>query len=174
MIEYLLAFVSGVLVKAVDWLDDDWKSKNPAKFVLALAYGLAIGYIIGTASFAILFLSALFAQVFARKIDTAAHWLGFFTAILSLLYFGFSSIDLPLFFFFLILAFLDEVDYIGRLRPITDYRLFLKLGALSMLYFGRLDYFAGIMLFDIGYALFGMGARMAFFPDRKSRARTRK
>lgn len=164
MIEYALAFVSGVLVKAVDWLDDERKSRHPVKFALALAYGICIGYLIGTAPFAILFLSALIAQVFARKIDTAAHWLGFSAAIVSLLYFGFSSIDLPLFFFFLLLAFLDEVDYVGRLRPITDYRLFLKIGALSMLYFGRIDYFAGIMAFDIGYALFQIGARMAKNP----------
>lgn len=153
MIEYILAFVSGILVKAVDWLEDDAKSRHPVKYALAISYGLFIGLIIGTASFAIIFLSALMAQVFARKIDTAAHRLGFVVSIVSLLYFGFSSIDVPLFSFFLLLAFLDEVDYVGPLRPLTDYRPFLKVGALAMVMFGRLDYFFGIILFDAGYVL---------------------
>jgi hypothetical protein len=158
MIEYILAFVSGLLVKAVDWLDDDAKSRHPVKYALAFAYGILIGVIIGTASFGIIFLSALMAQVFARKIDTTAHRIGFMVSIISLLYFGFSSIDIPLFSLFLLLAFLDEIDYLGPLRPLTLYRPFLKIGALAMVMFGRLDYFAGIILFDTGYMLFEFAA----------------
>ncbi|HSB46479.1 MAG TPA: hypothetical protein VLD37_00580 [Candidatus Bilamarchaeum sp.] len=158
MMEYILAFVSGVLVKAVDWLDDDAKSRHPVKYALAASYGLFVGLIIGTASFGIIFLSALMAQVFSRKIDTTAHRIGFVVSILSLLYFGFGAIDIPLFSLFLLLAFLDEIDYVGPLRPLTDYRPFLKIGSLAMVMFGRLDYFGGIILFDIGYVLFEFAA----------------
>jgi hypothetical protein len=151
---YILAFIAGVLVKIVDWMEDDRKTGNAYKQPLAVAYGLIIGYLISTSSFSVLFLAALIAQVFARKIDTLAHKIGFAVAILSLLFFGFPALDLPLLGVFLVLAFLDEADFIGRLHPITEYRLILKAGALAMIAFGRWDFFAGIMSFDIGYELF--------------------
>ncbi len=150
-IHFVLAFVAGVLVKLVDWMVDDRKKDSVLKYPIAVAYGLMIGYLIGNASFSVLFLAALIAQVFARKIDTVPHKIGFAVAILSLLAFGFPPLDIPLFAFFLILAFLDEADFIGKLHPITEYRVILKAGALAMLIFGRWDYFAGIICFDIGY-----------------------
>lgn len=152
---FILALLSGFIVKAVDWLDDDRKTNHPSKYVLAATYGLAIGYIIGTATFSTLFLAALVAQVFARKIDTVAHQVGFAIAIVSLFGFGFPSLDLQVFVFFVALAFLDELELVGALKPLTDYRLLLKLGALVMVAFGRLDYLVAILLFDGAYMLFG-------------------
>ena len=35
----LLAFCAGVIVKAVDWMDDDQPGKHPAKFPLAVLCG---------------------------------------------------------------------------------------------------------------------------------------
>ncbi len=154
MLPYLLAFGSGLLVKTVDWLDDERKSKNPIKYFLALCYGTLIGYIMGTTSFSLLFLAALVAQVFARKIDTPAHLLGFVASALSVFFFGFPSIEPVLFAYFLILAFLDEVDYIGQLRPLTIYRPFLKIGTIIFLFVGRVDYFIAILAFDAGYEIF--------------------
>ncbi|NYZ74531.1 hypothetical protein H0O00_05285 [Candidatus Micrarchaeota archaeon] len=153
---FILAFLAGFLVKAVDWMDDDRKSKHPSKYVFAAAYGLAIGYLIGTASFSVLFLAALVAQVFARKIDTVAHQLGFAIAAISLFAFGFPSLDVMVFVFFVALAFLDELKLVGALKPLTDYRMFLKLGALVMVAFGRWDYLVAILLFDGAYMLFGL------------------
>ncbi|MEW6722551.1 MAG: hypothetical protein AB1324_04775 [Candidatus Micrarchaeota archaeon] len=154
--QFVLAFVAGLLVKCVDWLDDVRKSAHPVKFALAAGYGVAIGYLIGVSGFSLLFLAALFAQVFARKIDTAAHRLGFALSILSLAYFGFPAIDFPLFAFFLIMAFLDEMEYVGALKPLSDYRPFLKLAGLAMVPFGRWEFFVGIMAFDLGYELFAL------------------
>lgn len=153
MLGYFLAFIAGVLVKTVDWMDDTLKSRNPVKYLLAAAYGLAIGFIIGKAAFSLIFLAALAAQVFARKVDTAAHRLGFLVAAISLLYFSFPTIEPLLFIFFLALAFLDEMDYIGRLRPLVEYRPFLKLGALVPGLWGVWDFFFGIIVFDVGYEL---------------------
>ncbi|MFN7991820.1 MAG: hypothetical protein U0R44_06730 [Candidatus Micrarchaeia archaeon] len=150
-LHFVLAFIAGVLVKLVDDLEDERKTSSALKYPLALAYGLIIGYLIGSSAFSVLFLAALIAQVFARKIDTISHKIGFTVAILSLLAFGFPPLDIPLFAFFLILAFLDEADFLGKLHPITEYRLVLKAGALLMVAFGRWDYFAGIICFDIGY-----------------------
>lgn len=151
---FVLAFLAGFLVKIVDWLDDEKKAPIFFKLPLAFAYGILIGYIIGAASFGLIFLGALLAQVLARKIDTLSHRFGFLVAILSLLYFGFPGIEPILLLYFMVLAFLDEEDYIGKLRLLAELRPFLKLGALAMVFFGRFDYFVGIMLFDIGYVLF--------------------
>jgi len=151
---FILALLAGILVKAVDWMDDDRKTSHPSKYVLAATYGLAIGYIIGTANFSVLFLAALVAQVFARKIDTPAHQLGFAVAVISLFGFGFPPIDVAVFVFFVALAFLDEIALADALKPFADYRLFLKCGALVMLASGRWDYLAAILLFDGAYMLF--------------------
>lgn len=154
LLPYILAFVAGFVVKIVDWFDDDKKSKSPLKYVLALVYGVLIGYLIATAPFSVLFLAALVAQVFARKVDTNAHRLGFATAAVSLFFFGVPLLDAQLFIFFLVFAFLDEVDFVGKLRPLTEYRLFLKIGAFVPVLIGRWEYFAGMIAFDAGYELF--------------------
>jgi len=155
ILPYALAFIAGFIVKFVDWLDDERKSKNPVKYLLAIFYGVLIGYLIGTANFSAIFLAALVAQVFARKIDTLAHRIGFITSAVSLLLFGLPSMDVALLIYFLVLAFLDEVDFVGWLRPLTEYRPFLKVGPLApALMFGRWEYFAGIIAFDMGYELF--------------------
>ncbi|MCI0504328.1 hypothetical protein L0Y65_06505 [Candidatus Micrarchaeota archaeon] len=153
MLQFLLAFIAGALVKTVDWLDDTKKSRNPIKYVLAILYGVAIGYLISVPQLSAIFIAALAAQVFARKVDTAAHRLGFLVAALSLLVFSFPTIDPLLFFFFLIMAVLDEMDYIGRFRPLVEYRPFLKIGALLPVVWGVWDYVFGILVFDIGYEL---------------------
>jgi hypothetical protein len=150
-IHLALAFLAGMLVKIVDWMEDERRTREIYKVPLALLYGIIIGYLISRASFSTMFLAALFAQVFERKIDTLSHRLGFVVSILSLLYFGFPQLDFGVFAYFLVLAALDEVDLVGFWRPFTEYRLFLKLGALAMVAAGRWDYFFGIMCFDIGY-----------------------
>lgn len=150
----LLAFVAGLVVKSVDWLDDDKKSKSPVRYLLAIIYGAIIGYLIGNASFGILFLAVLIAQVLSRKIDTFAHRIGFITSFVTALFFHLPSIDLALFGYFLVLGVLDEVDYIGKLRALTRYRPFLKLGPVPLVFFGMPQYLAGIIAFDIGYELF--------------------
>ena len=156
IIHLVIAFVAGLLVKVVDWLDDERKSKHPLKYAIAIAYGILIGYIIGTATFSGIFLAVLVAQVFARKIDTMTHEVGFLTALITLFFFQVPGIDFLLFMYFLVLAFLDEADFIGKLRPLTRYRPFLKVGALVPLLIGRWDYFIGIIAFDIGYDIFSV------------------
>ncbi len=147
----LLALCAGIIVKAVDWMDDDQKAAHPAKYPLAVLYGALIGYMIGTASFSVVFLAAVAGQVFAKKIDTAAHRLALATAMLSVLLFGMPQLDAGIFLFFLFAAFLDEIDYVGRLRWLTDWRPFLKVAAFLFVLAGRFDYFLAIIAFDLGY-----------------------
>ena len=153
MFAYLLSLMSGFLVKSVDHLEDDLKHKSKVKYLLAIAYGIVIGVLISRAPFSTLFLAALLAQVFTEKVDCRSHVVGFFVAIMSLIAFGLPSLDLTIFSFFFLLAMIDEVEWMGKLGFIGDYRPFLKLGGLVLLYFGQWYYFAGIILFDIGYLL---------------------
>ena len=85
---YLLSAIAGVLVKAVDFIEDSKKGKNIIKWPLSLAYGIIIGYLISQTPFSMIFLAALFAQLLAGKIDTSAHGVGFTLAVLSIPYFG--------------------------------------------------------------------------------------
>ncbi|VVC01144.1 Uncharacterised protein [uncultured archaeon] len=153
LLYYPISFVSGVLVKWVDWIDDEQGGKHLIKYPLAIAYGLLIGYLVSVAPFSEIFIAALVAQVFARKVDTMAHDIGFISAAIAIAFFGVPQISLVLFFYFLVLAFLDEQEFVGSLGFISDYRPFLKLGSLLPLAFGRWEYAAGIWSFDIGYLL---------------------
>ncbi len=150
---YVIALIAGAAVKIVDWIDDERRGKDHVKWPAAVFYGLMIGYLISEASFSVLFLAAVLAQIFATKIDTLTHTIGLASTAMVLLFLGLPSINLGLFAFFLVLAFLDEVEWIGWLRPVEKYRLVLKLGALSMVFIGRWDFFIAIMIFDIGYML---------------------
>ncbi|MFH1785599.1 MAG: hypothetical protein ABH842_04165 [Candidatus Micrarchaeota archaeon] len=149
-----LAFLAGLLVKVVDWMEDDRKTSIWHKIPLAFAYGILVGFVTSSASFGLLFLGALLAQILARKIDTFTHRFGFLVTICALVVFGFPQIEGIWLIYFMVLAFLDEQDYIGRLRPLVKYRPFLKVGSAILIIIGRWDYFLGIIIFDIGYELF--------------------
>ena len=152
VLQFFLALLCGIVVKIVDYIDDDLRSKNPIKFVLAIIYGILVGYLIGNASFSLVFLAALIAQALARKIDTRAHQLGFLVAVLSLLAFSFPSLDWPLFVLFVVAAFLDEIEFVGALNLFTKYRLFLILATIISIFdTSKIDYFIAIVLFDLGY-----------------------
>ena len=163
----ILAFFAGLCVKSVDWIDDDRKGKYIIKWPLAMIYGGLIGFLISQASFSTIFISAMFAQVFARKVDTHTHVLGFAFALLSLFWLGFPGLDATLFMFFALLAFFDELEVYGSMQRFIEYRPFLKLGAFIMVLFGRYDYFLGIMAFDIGYILAEQGLNRFFKNNQK-------
>jgi hypothetical protein len=177
----ILAFIAGLIVKSVDWIDDEKlrsnfsalkidsdfqynerKGKYIIKWPLAIVYGVLIGYLISQASFSTIFLAALFAQVFARKIDTHTHVLGFVVALFSLFYFGFPAVEIILFVFFILLAFMDEMRLFGKWKSVHELRPFLKVGAALLIPFGRIDYFLGIMVFDFGYVLFDFAQKRVF------------
>ncbi|MBU0526963.1 hypothetical protein KKE92_00645 [Candidatus Micrarchaeota archaeon] len=156
MFNFVIAFVAGFIVKIVDFFEDDLKSNNPLKYGLAIIYGILIGYVIGNASFSVIFIAALIAQVLARKIDTTAHRVGFAVSIITALFFQVPAIDMYLLGYFMILAFLDEIEYIGKLKILSKYRPFLKIGVIPMIIIGRWDYAAGILIFDLGYETFNL------------------
>ena len=151
--EFILAFLSGALVKIVDELDD---RKNKVVYLFALVYGAAIGYIISSSSFSMLFLGALLAQLIAKKIDKPSHTVGFLFAICSMVYLGLPRFEFLNLGIFLVLAFLDEQVFrkpLAALNSLSHYRAFLKIGALFFALFGRVDYLIAILLFDGAYLI---------------------
>ena len=157
--QYLLALVSGILVKAVDFIEDDVKETKREtqnwkllSWPLAVAYGITIGYLISQAPFGMIFLAALFAQFLAGKIDTSAHGLGFTLAIMATAYFGVPQLDITAFCIFLVFAIFDEIEFFkGTLDFMHHNRLFLPLSALVFAVAGRYEYLFGIVPFDVGY-----------------------
>ncbi len=153
MVIFFLALLSGALVKIVDWLEDDRKSRHISKYGFAILYGAIIGYLIANASFSTLFLAALIAQILSKKIDTLSHRIGFLSAVLIAFFYQLPEIDILFFGYFLLMAFLDEIDYVGKLRFLNEYRPFLKIAGIPFIFIGRFDYLFGILLFDLGYEI---------------------
>lgn len=155
MIEILAtAFVAGLLVKWVDWIEDEKGGKNKIKYFLAMLYGAGIGYLISVQAVSALFLGALLAQIFARKIDTLAHIIGFLTAIFVAGAVGLPDQNISFLFLFCVLAVLDELRG-WRVPGFEEYRLLLPAGAaITAIIFARWEYFAAIAVFDLGYACF--------------------
>ncbi|MBI5223782.1 hypothetical protein HY990_05150 [Candidatus Micrarchaeota archaeon] len=151
MWEYIIALLSGAIVKIVDHMEDEGEPNPIITYPLAIIYGATIGYLIGSASFGLLFLAALIAQVFAKKIDRFSHTLGLLTAAIVAFFLSGPQIETVPLIAFILLAFLDEMELKGKFKIFTDYRLFLKIGALAYIVVGRLDYLAGIVIFDLGY-----------------------
>ncbi|MFA5050281.1 MAG: hypothetical protein WC501_04705 [Candidatus Micrarchaeia archaeon] len=155
MIGYLiLAVVCGILVKMVDYLEDDSKRKHPIKWVLAFSYGIIIGYLISQAPFSEIFIAAALAQIIMRKVDTATHKFGYLVMLFSLAYFGLPYLAFGAFIVFLVFASIDELDgliFWNKPEWVQEMRPFLILSSVPFLFFGNWSYFAGILCFDAGY-----------------------
>lgn len=150
---YAVAAFTGVLVKTVDYFEDDRKWISPLKYVLAILYGVLIGFVISFSTFATLWLSVLFAQLITGKIDKMSHFLGFIISLIVAVAFGVGDF-VPLDFFVLLaVASFDEVNPFSwagwNLRP------GLKLATLVFGMLGRWDYFFAIISFDMMYHLVG-------------------
>lgn len=156
---FIIVVITGILVKLVDQLEDaSPKGKrfnllNNLKYLLAIAYGVLIGYVIVFSSFSTLWLAVLLAQLVTGKIDCVSHFLGFFTAVGIALVLGISNFQSLDFFVFFIFASFDETKFI--LFPGREFRLWLKFATLFYGLLGRWDYFVAIMLFDSAYYVTG-------------------
>ncbi len=169
----ILAFISGLLVKIVDNIEDEEQGQNPIKWPLAILYGLTIGYLISQAPFAMIFLGAVLAQILMRKVDTPSHKLGFLSILFSLLFFGAPTIILFPLAAFLISSSLDEMDKIifwDKPKWVQDFRPFLELAAIPFFFLGQWEYLAGILFFDLGY----LGITLFHTKKLKSQKKKRK
>ncbi len=159
----LLSIFCGFLVKAVDHLEDERKSKSPAKYFAAIIYGLLIGLIITYSPFSLVFIAAFLAQFASSKVDNYSHLLGCLVAIICIILLWNGSLlvlmsnNLTLFIALLFFGIADELSEKLNVKSISDYikyRPFLKFGSLVVSLFSSLNYFIGIISFDFGYELF--------------------
>ncbi len=152
MLDILAAIVAGGAIKHVDYLEDKKKGKGILKWPLGILAGLCMGYILAFSPAAILFVGIIAAQVLMGKIDKPVHGLavGLAAAVPFFLGMGWANTVLLLPFF--VVAVIDEVELAGILKPMRDYRLWLKgttlaVGAIS----GVWSYFVILMAFDLAY-----------------------
>lgn len=157
MIEYIAAILAGAGIKTVDYIEDEMKGKNLWKWPLAIIAGLAMGAVLSFSSVAILFLAIIAAQVFMGKVDKPAHGLSVGVAVAVPLIMGMELGGMALFVPFFIVAALDEIEFAGVLKPMFEYRLWLKIAALVVgIASGLWEYFLVLMCFDLAY----LGAAM--------------
>lgn len=157
MIEYLAAVLAGAGIKKVDYLEDELGGKNLWKWPIAIIAGLAMGAVLSFSSVAIMFLAIIAAQVLMGKVDKPAHGLAVAMAVVIPLIMGMDLSAMGLFVPFFIVAALDEVEFAGVLKPMFEYRLWLKGIALVVgVVSGLWEYFLVLMCFDLAYLAAGM------------------
>lgn len=153
---YIIAALTGLLVKIVDQLEDIYKDNSNLKYAAAILYGLLIGYAISYSSFSTLWLGVIFAQLIAGKIDRHGHMVGFSIALIFAAFFGVNEFHIVDFAILFLLAYLDEVNLFEW--P-SDWRPALKIGTIVYSFIGRIDYFIAIMAFDVLYLITGIFLR---------------
>ena len=153
MWEYILAaIISGACIKHVDYLEDQKGGKHWVKWPLGVLAGLCMGYVLAFSPAAILFVGIIAAQVLMGKIDKPVHGLAVVVAAAVPFVFGMDWANVELLLPFFIIAALDEVEFEGMLKPMREYRLWLK-GATFVigLVSGLWAYFVALMAFDLAY-----------------------
>ncbi len=159
------AFVTGILVKIVDQIEDKKiKLMENVNVFLGITYGFLIAYVMLKSEIvASLWMAAVLGNIIAGKIDAPGHRLGIFSMMLMLAVFGFPKIDAYLLVIFVLAAYFDEfLKGLSDKRKIKNkaiakiasYRLLLEASAFAVsFYTGRWILFASILLFDIGYII---------------------
>ncbi len=163
----LIAFLTGVLVKIVDDIEDYGKDKYQyLGILLGMFYGFLIYYMFAVNTEVIpLWLGIVIGMLFAGKIDAFSHYFGFGTFITLILIFGIPAFSITLFLLFLVVAVLDELSHayvtkhhramVGRpLARMVEIRPFVEIVALIVSLFTKNWYFFfAILAFDAGYLI---------------------
>lgn len=152
MYGYLAAIIAGAAIKQVDFLEDQKKGKHWVKWPLGIIAGLAVGYILAFSPASVLFIAIIGAQVLMGKIDKPVHGLAVVVAAAIPFIFGMQWVNVELLLPFFVVAALDEVEFEGGLKPMREYRLWLK-GAtfVAGIVSGIWVFFITLMCFDLAY-----------------------
>lgn len=160
----LLAFVTGVLVKLVDLIeDDDLKAPMFTSNILGILYGVLIaGMIKFFPQIAPVWIAAVIGVVLAGTIDAPGHYFGVATTIFLLAILGLEKMSWILLLIFIIAGFIEEfvntqlldknkiknkiLKNILEFRPILEITVFI-----SSLITGIWIMWFALLLFDIGY-----------------------
>ncbi|MFP3949799.1 MAG: hypothetical protein ACLFUZ_01765 [Candidatus Micrarchaeia archaeon] len=152
MLDILAAIVAGGAIKHVDYIEDKKRGKGVEKWLLGILAGLCMGYVLAFSPAAILFVGIIAAQVLMGKIDKPVHGTAVVLAAVVPFVLGMGWANTGLLLPFFAVAALDEVELAGVLKPMRQYRLWLKgtalaVGAIS----GVWSYFVVLMAFDLAY-----------------------
>ncbi len=157
LVDIILTFITGLVIKYADDLEDLKRNINKRSYalVLAIIWGSILGYLMSQAPYSTILIAAVFAMVIMRKIDTPSHILGILISIAIAIMFGLPYLDIWIFATFVLFACIDEWDdFIFFDKPdfVKDFRPFLEIGAIIVgLATWNWIYLLGILSFDIGY-----------------------
>ena len=164
--ELALSFLVAFFTKITDDLIDTKHSfKQSSKYLTAMVYGLAGGYLISLNWMtAALGLAIVFGVLLFEKIDQA-HQLALGFIVLSVAFFGMPQLNLPLFVILVVFALLDEwVDEwaekkkgLGKLhRRVLMERPLLPIACLGLGFLWQdFNLFYLILAFNLGYGVAG-------------------
>jgi len=169
ILSFATAFLIGLLVKAVDNIEDIFRKNNKKMFLIyfsalfGLIYGIGIAFFISfwplTFTIAV---GTLIGLIFSKKIDAKGHYFGFLGFIVGVLvfvpidyFYSIGVVEVILILIFVFANLLDEksdalqsrwkVSFFG-LRP------FLEIAALLVSIFsGKIIIWTTIFFFDLGY-----------------------
>ncbi len=160
----ILAFITGVIVKVADYLEDTKKEKNKQNLIfIGIVYGLLIflmAYYFPI--IAPLWIGTVLGLILFGKIDKIAHRTATTLAILLTLIFLPQAIGFLLIFFVIINIFEELVnDYFDKhklkntkIQSFVISRPLLEISALAISFiFWQWEIFISIFVFDIGYLL---------------------
>lgn len=162
MIEYILSFALGLIVKTVDSsVEHGLKIKPIFGYSLSVIYGALLAYLLSIIFLPEFFLGILIGVIFAKKIDSKEH----FCAIISFVFFSFFI--KPIISNWIIVLLIAIICYIeewvndnitdkkkakGALLKILSIRPILEIAAIifSIIY-SNISIFLLLLLFDFGY-----------------------
>jgi len=169
MMLFILSFLTGLLIKVVDIIEDEnLKIFSKLKYLFSIIYGFLLGYVIVSyPDIAPLWIGMILGVLLTGKVDTLTHKLGVLTVAITLLVFSLFDfnilkINFGLLFLFSLASFTDEkVDVLLQkvkskniFHKLMDLRLFLEASALvTSIITGIWSIFFAILMFDLAYKL---------------------
>lgn len=162
MIEYLLSFILGLVVKTVDnSIEHGLKLKNYLKYLLSITYGALLAYLLSIIFLPEFFLGILLGVIIAKKIDSKEHFMAIISFIIFSLFFKTILTNWALVLIITFICFIEEwindnlVDkkkIKGILLKFLSIRPLLEITAiiLSIIY-SNPSIFLLLLLFDLGY-----------------------
>jgi len=171
MILYLIACLTGILVKTVDTIEDEKiKVFKGIKYFFSINYGLLIGFVIANYPYiAPLWIGAILGVAITGKVDVSSHKLGVIIALITTIFLTskdfnnfLNNFNILLLMLFSIASFTDEkIDMIlhkiknkNLIQKMFESRLTLEITALIVsLTTKNWEIFFAILSFDIGYQL---------------------
>jgi hypothetical protein len=161
MMQYILSFISGLLVKTVDLSEEHGlKIGNFAKYSLAISYGFLLSFLMNLIFLPEFFFGILIGVLVSGKIDAPSHKIAILSFIIGFIIFSpqisqYFIVALSALFCIIeekINDFLDKKKHKGFIYKILGMRPIMEIFAISLsIIYSRIEIFLIMFLFDFGY-----------------------